>query len=83
MTLLIELIVVVVAMVVLYLLFQLVKEIAPLILNSIAGLIVFFILNIVFGLGIPVNFWSILAVALGGFVGLLLVLILHFLGLAF
>ena len=62
--------------------FRAVKKLLPLVLNSIGALIVLWILNL-FGLGIAINIWSIVIVAIGGFVGLLLVVLLHLLGIAF
>jgi hypothetical protein len=53
------------------------------ILNSVMGIVLFFILNTFLNLGIEVNFWSVAIVALGGIGGFLLVLALNFLGIAF
>jgi hypothetical protein len=47
------------------------------------GIVVFLILNFVFGLGIPINVFSVGLVALAGLAGVVLVVLLHFLGLGF
>ncbi|MFH1393500.1 MAG: pro-sigmaK processing inhibitor BofA family protein [Candidatus Micrarchaeota archaeon] len=62
---------------------KMLKRFGPLILNSFVALIVLWILNAVFGLGIDVNIFSILIVAIGGLPGLLLVVLLKILGIAF
>ena len=79
----IEIVAVLIAFLMLYLLFHTLKAAAPLIINSIVGFLVFFLINSIFNLGIVINFWSILIVALSGLTGVVLVLILHLLGLAF
>jgi hypothetical protein len=71
------------ALFVLYVIYRFLKEPMLVLANSVLGFIVFLLLDLVFGLGIPVNFWSIAVVALGGFGGVIFVLILHFLGLGF
>jgi hypothetical protein len=71
------------ALFVLYLIYRFFKNPAMILANSILGLVTFFVLNAVFKLGIPIDFWTIAVVALGGFGGVVFVLILHFLGLGF
>jgi hypothetical protein len=51
--------------------------------HSILGVVSFFILDMLFSAGIPINIISVAVVAVGGVVGLLFVLLLHFLGIAF
>ncbi len=53
-----------------------------LILNAIAGLVSLFILNL-FGIGIPINVLTVFIIAITGMVGLVLILLFHFLGIAF
>ncbi len=72
-----------VAFVVVYLLFVLLKDVAYLVANSIMGIVIFLLLNFVFGIGIPINLLSVGIVAIGGTAGVILVLIIHFLGLGF
>lgn len=71
------------ALFVLYLLIQFLKNPLLIIANSIIGIIAFILLNSYFHLGIAINLWSIMAVAFGGVVGFLMVLLLHFLGMGF
>jgi len=71
------------ALFVLMLLYRFLKEPLLIIANSVVGIIAFILLNAYFHLGIAINMWSILAVAFGGIVGFLMVLVLHFLGMGF
>ncbi len=73
----------IVAIIILIIILKVFDDPIKVIMNSIAGIIAFFILNIVFNLGIVIDFWSILIVGIGGLGGLIFVLILHFLGIAF
>lgn len=52
------------------------------IVNSIMGILIFFILNFL-GIGIPINIYSVGIAALGGIPGVILVLLIHFLGFGF
>jgi pro-sigmaK processing inhibitor BofA len=81
--LLIQIVGLIAAVLILYILFKIMKSLLKLLVNSIVSLILLFLLNMFFGLGVDINIFSILIVALAGFPGLLLVLILHFLGIAF
>lgn len=67
---------------ILYILFKFVKTTTYLIINSIIGLIIFFILDML-GLHVKINLFSILIAAIAGIPGIILVTILHILGLAF
>ncbi len=71
------------ALFVLLLLIRFLKEPLLILLNSVIGIIAFVLLNSAFHLGIDINLWSVLAVAFGGVVGFIFVLVLHFLGLGF
>ena len=77
-----ELLGLVIALLIVYLILRFLKDPMYIIANSIMGIIIFFVLNL-FGLGIPINIFSVGIVAIGGVAGVLLVLIFHFLGLAF
>lgn len=61
---------------------KLVKALVKLAWNSIIGLIILGLLNL-FGFGIDINIWTVLITAVGGVVGVFIILILHFLGIAF
>jgi hypothetical protein len=67
----------------LYLLIKFLKNPLLIIANSVGGIVILVLLNWVFGLGLAINIFSVGLVALGGLAGLLLVVLLHFLGLAF
>ncbi len=53
------------------------------IVNTILGLIILFLGNIIFKLGIAYSIPAILVVAIGGIPGAILVILLHLLGVAF
>ncbi|MEM2948695.1 MAG: pro-sigmaK processing inhibitor BofA family protein [Candidatus Anstonellales archaeon] len=53
-----------------------------LILNAIAGFLSLLILNL-FGIGIPINLLTIFIIAVTGMVGLIIILLFHFFGIAF
>ncbi|MBU1975522.1 MAG: pro-sigmaK processing inhibitor BofA family protein [Nanoarchaeota archaeon] len=63
--------------------FTIFKKVLKLILNAIIGLVALFAFNAVFGTDVAVNFWSVVITALGGIVGFIVVIVLHFLGVAF
>ncbi len=71
------------ALFILYVIYQFLKNPLLVLANSVLGFIVFLVLDIVFNLGIPIDFWTIAVVAIGGFGGVIFVLLLHFLGLGF
>ncbi|MBI5046454.1 pro-sigmaK processing inhibitor BofA family protein [Candidatus Micrarchaeota archaeon] len=71
------------AIAILYVLWRVVKEPFVIIGNSILGLVALGLLNVIFGLGVVINLWSLAVVGLGGFGGLILVVVLHLLGIAF
>jgi hypothetical protein len=53
------------------------------VINTIAGLIVLVIANLVFGLEIAYSWVVILVCAIAGIVGALLIIVLNYLGIAF
>ncbi|MBI5223546.1 pro-sigmaK processing inhibitor BofA family protein [Candidatus Micrarchaeota archaeon] len=71
-----------VALLIVYLIFRFLKNPMYLIANSIMGIVIFVILNL-FGVGIPINLFSVGIVAIGGIPGVILVVLIHFLGLGF
>lgn len=82
-SILFEILTIVFSIVILYVIFKLLKSLTMLLIHSVGALILLFLINSVLGFNIAINAFSILAVALGGLPGLILVLILHVLGLAF
>ena len=83
MTFYVEIGALVVSLFILYILYRFIKDPLHLLANSIFGVVVLFLLNLFFGLGLPINFWTIAITALSGFAGIVLILLLHFLKLAF
>ena len=59
------------------------KSIVTLIINSVIGLVALLLLNLLPIVNITINIWSILIVALGGLPGLVVVIILSLLHIAF
>lgn len=52
-------------------------------INSVVGFLALFGFNAMFDVAIKINLWSILITGVGGSIGFVVILILHFLGLAF
>ena len=73
----------IVALLVLWLLLVFIGNPIALIVNSLIAIGILFLLNAIFGLGIPINIITILIVAIGGLVGLLLIIILRLMKVAF
>ena len=59
------------------------KSLAILIANSVIGLILLWLVNLLPIVNVAINLWSILIVALGGVPGLILLVILDLLKIAF
>ncbi len=53
------------------------------IINTISGLIILALTNLVFHMGVKYSIWSILICAIGGVPGAVLVILFHLLGIAF
>ncbi len=77
-----EIIGLILALAILYLMFRFIKSATYLVVNSIIGIIIFLLLNFL-GIGVKIDLFSIAIAAIAGIPGVVLVLILHFLGLAF
>lgn len=78
----VEIVALLVGIALLYLLFKIVKSLISLLISSIIAVVLLFGLNF-FGLGIVINLWSVLIVAIAGLPGLLLVILLHLLKITF
>ena len=74
----IQIITLVVVIIIVFLLFKFVKSIALLAINSVIGFFALYGVNIFLADVIPINFWSVAIVVIGGIFGLILELILHF-----
>ena len=73
----------IVALVVVLVLLMFIQNPMALLINSLIAILIMFLLNALFGLGIPINIITILIVAIGGIVGLLLIIILRLMKVAF
>ena len=73
----------IVALIALWLLFVFVQNPIALLVNSVIAIVILLLLNAVFGVGIPINVLTILIVAIGGIIGLLLILLFRFSNVAF
>lgn len=71
-----------IALLIVYLIYRFFKNPMYIIANSIMGIVIFFVLNL-FGAGISIDIFSVGIVAIGGILGAVLVLLIHFLGLGF
>lgn len=63
-----------------FLLFHLLKKILPLILNGIFGLVVFWLLSNFGWIAVPISWVTFLIAAIGGVFGVIIVVVLSFLG---
>jgi hypothetical protein len=74
--------IVVVACIILFL-FIFVKKVLLFMINSVVGILALIGFNSVFHAGIAINIWSVLITAIGGVIGFVIVLGMHYLGWAF
>ena len=72
-----------VAVFIVYVLYTFLKNPLHVIANAVLGIILFFIINMFLLRDVVINFFSVATVAIAGIPGVLLVLIIHFLGLGF
>lgn len=79
----IELIVLFLAVLAVIAVYYVLKTAKLLIVNTIMGLILLFVSNIIFKVGIAYSATALLVCALGGIPGAVLVILLHVLGIAF
>ena len=71
------------ALIAVWLLFVFIQNPFALIINSVIAIVILLLLNAVFRVGIPINILTILIVAIGGIIGLLLILLFRFSNVAF
>ena len=71
------------AIVVLYLLYLLLKNSVHLLINAVIGIIILVIINMFLVREVVIDFFSVAVVAIAGIPGVLIVLIMHFLGWGF
>lgn len=73
----------IVALVALWLLFVFVQNPLALLINSVIAIVILLLLNMFLKVGIPINILTVLIVAIGGIIGLLLILLFRFSNVAF
>lgn len=71
------------AVFILYVLYKFLKNPLHLVANAVMGIIIFLIVNFFLVRDVAINFFSIGTVAIAGIPGVLLVMLIHFLGLGF
>jgi len=79
----IELGTLILALIVVWVLFMFIQNPIALLINSLIAILILFLLNAIFGLGIPINIITVLIVAIGGIVGLLLIILFRMMKLGF
>ncbi|WMW21677.1 pro-sigmaK processing inhibitor BofA family protein [Methanolobus mangrovi] len=78
-----EIVILIVAIIAAILLWKVLKTVKNMVINTIMGLIVLVIANLVLGLHIAYDWIVILVCAIAGVVGALLIIVLSYLGIAF
>ncbi|WP_321419803.1 pro-sigmaK processing inhibitor BofA family protein [uncultured Methanomethylovorans sp.] len=78
-----EIVIVVAAIIIAYLLYHVLKTVKNMVVNAIIGLLVLVIANIFLGLGIAYTWVVVLTCAIAGVVGAILVILLHYVGIFF
>jgi SigmaK-factor processing regulatory protein BofA len=73
----------IVALIALWLLFVFIQNPIALLINSVIAIVILLLLNMIFKVGIPINILTVLIVAIGGIIGLLLILLFRFSNVAF
>lgn len=71
------------AIIIVIVLFRVARNIPALIGNAVIGVIILVILNLFLSPPVVINIWSILISAIGGIAGVIIVVVFHFLGIAF
>ena len=71
------------ALVALWLLVVFIQNPVALLINSVFAIVLLMLLNMIFRVGIPINIITVLIVAIGGVIGLLLILLFRYSNMAF
>ena len=69
------------SVIVCYILFRILKSVVPLVLNGIGGIVIFWLLNYFAIMHVQIDWLTFLIAAIGGVPGVLIVLLLSFLGI--
>jgi hypothetical protein len=83
MIIMIEIGLIVLGLVIIFGAFIILRSITHFVINAVVGLLILFIANSVAGIGIGYSWLVILICGIGGILGAILVLVLHFMGIAF
>lgn len=83
MIIMIEIGLIVLGLVIIFGAFIILRSITHFVVNAVIGLLILFIANSVAGIGIGYSWLVILICGIGGILGAILVLVLHFMGIAF
>jgi len=79
----IELGTLILALIALWLLVVFIQNPVALLVNSVIAIVLLMLINMLFRVGIPINIITVLIVAIGGLVGLLLILLFRYSNMAF
>jgi hypothetical protein len=79
----IEIGLIVLGLVIIFGAFIILRSITHFVINAVVGLLILFVANSVMGIGIGYSWLVILICGIGGILGAILVLVLHFIGIAF
>jgi pro-sigmaK processing inhibitor BofA len=71
------------AIIIIMFLWKILEDPKQIAVNSIIGIVALWLINEFLGWGIPINWLTILIAALAGIPGLILIVLMHFLGLGF
>ena len=77
-----EIVLLVAILLVLYIIFKAGKFIIGLLTNSILGLIAIFVVNALFGIGIPINWITLITTAIFGLPAVVILVLLKIIGIA-
>lgn len=83
MPLLAEIILLFIAAVIIMVLWKILEDPKEIAVNSIIGIVSLWLINQYLGWGIPINWLTMLITGLAGIPGLILIVLMHFLGLGF
>ena len=83
MIIMIEIGLIVLGLVIIFGAFIILRSITHFVINAVVGLLILFVANSVAGIGIGYSWLVILICGIGGILGAILVLVLHFMGIAF
>jgi hypothetical protein len=78
-----EIIVLVLAIIIAFVLYKILKTGISLVINAVLGILVLLAAKFLLGLNIAITFLAIVICAIGGIFGALLIIVLNYLGLAF